>query len=175
MQHDSSMSNWTFTAPLERFASDLWHFHVKVPPHIADALVQGTDRRVIATFNGQVRVHCALMPAGDRGWFLNLNKQLRKKLGLTIGDAVHVELEKDDSPYGMPLPEELAELLRQDDAGSHYFHSLTPGKQRSLIHIVSKYKRPETRLHKAIVIIEFLKANRGRLDFKALMQAFKES
>ncbi|RMD76454.1 MAG: DUF1905 domain-containing protein [Bacteroidetes bacterium] len=169
------MSKWTFTAPLERFASDLWHFHVKVPPDIVKALVCGSDRRVIATFNGRERVHCALMPAGDRGWFLNLNKELRKKLGLALGDSVHVELEKDDSPYGMPVPDELAELLRQDEEGNRYFHSLTPGKQRSLIHIVGKYKRSETRLHKAIVIIEFLKANGGRLDFKALMQAFKES
>ena len=64
--------------------------------------------------------------------------------------------------------------MEQDEEADKYFHQLTPGKQRSLLHIIAKPKREETRLKKAVVITEYLKTNKGKLDFTALNLAFKE-
>ena len=72
------------------------------------------------------------------------------------------------------MPEEMEVLLAQDEEADRYFHQLTPGKQRSLLHIIGKPKTEATRLKKAIVITEYLKTNRGKLDFKELNLAFKE-
>lgn len=115
------------------------------------------------------------MPDKKKGYFINVNKEIRKKANIKLGDKCELVLKKDDSKYGLPVPEEFIELLRQDPEGEKVFHALTMGKQRSLVYIIAKPKRSETRLHKAVVILDFLKENNGALDFKALNQAFKEA
>jgi len=123
----------TFQATLSNFdASNLWHYHIKVPADIAAPYIDA-DRRVkcqIAEFDSFA---CALMPDGKGDYFINLNKERRKQLGLQVGDTIEVTIEKDESKYGMPIPEEMEVLLEQDEEASQYFHTLTPGKQRSLL------------------------------------------
>lgn len=162
-----------FETRLERFDSDLWHFHIPVPDGVAQKFLEKEQKRVICTLNGEVVFHCALMPKGDGSWFINVNKELRKKLGLKEGSVVNAELKMDDSKYGMPMPEELGELLAIDDEGSRYFHSLTPGKQRNLIYMVASPKTSDTRIKKALVIVDYLKASKGKLNFRELNEAFK--
>jgi uncharacterized protein YdeI (YjbR/CyaY-like superfamily) len=113
------------------------------------------------------------MPRGDGTHFININKELRDQLKLRVGMEVTATLQKDESKYGLPIPEELQELLIQDPEGDRLFHALTPGKQRSLIYIVGKPKQSETRIKKAVVLIEHLKANLGKIDFKRLNEDMK--
>ena len=87
--------------------------------------------------------------------------------------ALLVQLQKDNSKYGIHLPEEMEELLLIDEEGSAFFHQLTPGKQRSLLHIIGKPKSSAIRLKKAVVVLDYLKTNNGKLDFKMLNMAFK--
>lgn len=153
----------------------MWGHFIDVPQEIVDAIYEDNNRRIVCTFpNGEVG-HIALMHKGDGTFFINVRKALFKKLGLQPGDEIEVDVVKDDSKYGMPMPEEMEELLAMDDEASHYFHALTPGKQRSLLYIIGKPKTSDTRLRKALVIVDFLKLNEGRLDFPALNQAFKDS
>lgn len=163
-----------FTSILEKFDGNLWGHHIIVPDEIYQPFAK-TDRRVICKLNDLKEFHCALMPKGDGQYFININKELRKQLALNIGEEVRVELQKDESEYGMPMPEEMQELLNLDDAGNAYFHQLTRGKQRSLLHIVGKPKTSDTRLKKAVVIIDYLKEVKGKLDFKELQIAFKNA
>ena len=170
-----------FTATLAQFDSDLWGFHITVPSEIAEQFIEGKNRRVICTLNDTLEFQCALMHHGDDlkaqtygKYFININKENRKKLGLKIGSEVQVSLQKDESKYGMPMPEEMQELLYQDPEGDKLFHALTPGKQRSLLYIVGKPKRSETRLTKAIVVVEHLKSQGGKIDYKQLNQDFKD-
>jgi uncharacterized protein YdeI (YjbR/CyaY-like superfamily) len=81
---------------------------------------------------------------------------------------------KDDSKYGMPMPDEFQEVLYQEPDASKYFHELTAGKQRSLLYIVGKVKNTESRIKKSLAIADHLVANKGKLDFKMLNEAFKE-
>lgn len=164
-----------FKATLSKFDSPLWGFHIKVPAEISAALVAKDQKRLICTLNEVVTFHCALMPHGSGVYFINLNKETRSKLGLTIGGTVDALLKVDESKYGLPLPEEMEELLLQDPEGDALFQALTPGKQRSLLYIVGKPKRSETRLKKAVVVIEHLKVNKGKIDFKRLNQDMKEA
>ena len=68
----------------------------------------------------------------------------------------------------------MEELLAQDEHGSKVFHDLTPGRQRSLLHLVGKPKSEAIRIKKAITILEYLKSVNGVLDFKELNLAFKQ-
>lgn len=160
-----------FESVLEKFDSNLWGHHFKVGDEIAAPFIDGNNRRVLCTVNEAIEFPCALMPYGRGGFFINMNKENRKKLNLTIGDKLRFTLKKDESEYGMPMSEEMAELLKVDDEANAYFQALTPGKQRSLLYIIGKPKSSERRLNKALGITEFLKYNKGALDFK-LMNAF---
>lgn len=164
-----------FTAVLEKFNSNLWGHHLSVPDAVAQVFVANNTKRVVCTLNETAEFQAALMPKGDGSWFININKTLRDKLGLKIGTPVRVALRKDESDYGLPMPEELAELLLQDEEGNQIFHALTAGKQRTLLYIVGSVKSPELRLNRAIVVVEHLKENSGKINFKQLYAQLKTS
>lgn len=166
-----------FSSRIDRFEGDLWHYHVLISAEQAEAFVQDNDRRVVCTINGTHTFQCALMPDGKGDFFINLNKDIRKKLGLVLGQEVSIILAPDESEYGLPMPEEFAELLAQDEEGSRRFHALTPGKQRSLIYQVGNVKNPDKRINRGLVILDHLKMHGGTLDFKVLnaeMKAFNQ-
>ena len=163
-----------FTSILLQFEDNLWYFYLDVPDEIADHFL-GDDgnRRVVVTYNGSKEHQCALFPKGNGSWFLNMNKEIRKKFRLEVGSEVAVTIKKDESEYGMPLPEEVAELWAVDDEAKAVFHKLTKGKQRSLLHIIGKPKTSATRIKKAIITMDYLKSTGGKLDYKELNEAFK--
>lgn len=162
-----------FTALLEKFNSNLWGHHLSVPDAVAQVFVANDAKRIVCTLNETAEFQTALMPKGDGTWFINVNKTLRDNLGLKIGTPVRVALRKDDSEYGLPMPDELAELLLQDEEGNRLFHALTPGKVRTLLYIVGSVKSPELRLNRAIVVVEHLKENSGKINFKQLYAQLK--
>jgi hypothetical protein len=167
--------NMTFTTALENFNSTLWGFHIVVLEPQARPFLAGNDRRVVCTLNGIVELQCALMPKGDGHFFININKKTRDKLKLQLGSMVAVSIRKDDSEYGLPMPEELAEVLSQDEEGHRLFHALTPGKQRTLLYYVGQPKTTDIRLKRAVVFTEHLKANKGKIDFKQLNLDLKDA
>ena len=164
-----------FTTTLQKFDSPLWGFHIAVPDNVSKKFLESGGARVVCTLNGTEEFQCALMPKGDGSYFININKKLRDKLKLKLGSEIHVALRQDDSEYGLPMPEELAELLALDEEGNELFHALTPGKQRNLLYIAGSPKTSETRIKKAVVVIEHLKANGGKINFKQLNEDMKEA
>ena len=119
--------------------------------------------------------HGALTSDGQGGHYIIFNKARIKALekkGLDKSQLL-VTLVPDDTRYGAPMPEELAELLAQDPHGDRYFHALTPGRQRNLIYMIAKYKSEATRLEKAVGLVDYLVEVRGALDFKELYAYWK--
>lgn len=163
-----------FTAKLENFNTRLWTYHIKVPNAIALHYTEQGDKRVVCTLNDTYSFQCAIMPAGEGVHFININKKIRDKLKLNEGNKINVSLEKDNSEYGLPFPEELKELLKQDTTGNKYFHQLTPGKQRNIIYYVGQVKNTDLRIHRAMIFIEHLKRNKGKLDFREILQDFRK-
>lgn len=153
----------------------LYAFFLPVPEEVSEALIrEQPDKRVVCTIEGLPPFHCALQPRRNAGYFIHCHKERRKALGLEPGTEVTVRLEPDTSKYGMPMPEEFAELLNQDPAADRYFHDLTPGRQRTLLYMIAKPKRSDTRLRKAVAIAEYLKSSGGQIDYRELNQWFKD-
>ncbi len=126
----------------------------------------GNLRRVICTLNGVETFQCSLFPSkGD--YFLTLSKKLRDKLRVEVGDTVRIELAKDESLYGMPMPEEFAEVLRQDLDGAAVFNKLSPGDQRLMLKLIVFVKDPDRRIARALAGIELLKQTNGHFDYHA--------
>lgn len=161
-----------FTAEVANFQSNLWGYHLPVPGELVQDLVADGQRRMRCVLNDRYEMPCALMPAqGD--YFILLGKEVRSKLGLRLGQKVKIQLEKDVSKYGVPMPEELEVMLEQDVDGSRFFEALTPGKQRGLIYLVSKVKSTDSRIKKAMAIMHHLKESGGILDSKQLNETIK--
>ncbi|MEP0366109.1 MAG: YdeI/OmpD-associated family protein [Cyclobacteriaceae bacterium] len=162
-----------FESTLEEFElNKVYNLHIPIPGAIAEEFVNGKDRRVICEIDGVKKWHAGLMPYAS-GYYILMSQKRVSDLGLKRGDKVVLKLEKDESEYGMHMPEELQVLLDQDEQGSRYFHDLTPGKQRNLIYIVNQVKNPESRLSKALAIVTHLNEERGNLDFKKLNAKIK--
>lgn len=151
-----------------------WEKHIPIPDTIFTEMLKiADDKRIICTLNNTLSFHCAMMPKGSFHYIL-VNNETFKKLKLQVNDEVSVEITKDDSKYGINISEELEEVLFSDPDGSALFHQLTPGKQRSLIHIINKFKSSQLRIEKSFVVLEHLKRQKGVLDFKKLNADFKE-
>lgn len=133
----------------------------------------GNIRRVVCTINGELSFQCSLMPNGQGQYYISVNKENRSRLGIGPGDRVQVQLERDHSKYGLPMPEELQAVLDQDPDGNKMFHALTNGKQRSLIYFVSKGKDIDRRIDHSLIILEHLKNNEGKIDFRKLYHELK--
>jgi hypothetical protein len=164
----------SFETTLLDLDSNLWGHYFPVPPEICDFFKKEGVKRLLCTINDTDTIHCALTPKGDGTYFITVNKEIRKKQRLKVGDTVHLKLEEDTSKYGMPVPEEFSELFEFELEANKYFHDLTPGKQRSLLYWIGQPKTSNPRLKRALALAEHLKANKGKLDFKMLHQLLKE-
>lgn len=162
-----------FNSFIEISTNKLWGAHFAVPDLVANALIQGDDRRVVCTINSSTTYQCAMLPRGDGSFLISVNKKIRDQLKLTGGSRVQVSLVKDESQYGLPMPEEFAAVLEDDPEGARLLHALTPGKIRTLLYIVGNVKSSEKRIARALAIVEHLKSNDGQIDYKKLNAALK--
>ncbi len=160
---------------VNKFESGLWSYHIIIPDAVVEEILAKGTHRVICNIDNIEDFHCALMHDGTGQRYIMLNKDKMKRYKLLLGQEVWLQIRSDDSKYGMLMPAVFEELLFQDPEGEKYFEALTPGKKRSLIHIVAKLKSEEKQLRKSLVILHHLKTNRGELDYKMLNQAMKNS
>ncbi len=152
----------------------IYMYHLIVPTEIAVFYKEKKQKRLLCKVNDLEAYSTAILNLKDGYNFINLNKERMKKGRLKLGDKISVQLEPDTSEYGMPLPREMEEIFLQDKEVKQYFDALTPGKQRSLLYIIGKFKSQDKRIEKAIIMTNYLKRVRGALDYKELNQAFKD-
>ncbi|MCB9261198.1 MAG: DUF1905 domain-containing protein [Flavobacteriales bacterium] len=162
-----------FETVLEKLDSKVWSVGIKVPSEVSKKYIGQEYKRVLCTLNDIHTYQAPLLSMGESNYYINVNQQIQKKLKIGIGDSIMAEIEPDNSKYGLPMPEELSELLKMDNKGSEVFHKLTPGVQRNLIHIVGTPKSSEIRIRKAIAIVEYIKQVDGKIVFKELNIALK--
>jgi hypothetical protein len=166
--------SYRFTSVLERSDNNLWGCHFRVPAGVAQELRLGKSARVVCSLNSAVEYQCALLAYRKGIFVISVNRSFRARLGLDFGMPVDVVLRKDTSSYGLPVPEELRELFRQDPEGSALFHTLTPGKQRTLLHIAGSLRNPDQRIQRSLAILRHLKAHNGTIDYRKLYASLQD-
>lgn len=85
------------------------------------------------------------------------SKAKQKDLGIFMNDYFTLQIFEDTSKYGVEMSEELEAVLLSDYEANTIFEGLTPGKQRSIIYAISRYKSSQTRIDKAIILTWNLK------------------
>ena len=164
-----------FKGIIERFADNSlgYESHIKIPNEVFIEMQKiTTDKRIICHINNSLILHAAMLPKKTFHYIL-LNKENCKKHNLILGEEVSVFVEKDTSKYGCEISEEMEEVLFSDPEGSDLFHLLTPGKQRTLIHIINKFKSSQLKIDRSFVILQHLKNHLGNVDYKQLNEDFK--
>jgi len=162
-----------FTSVLEKSRNKLWGAHLAVPDEVVERLAGSRSRRVLFTLNASVTYPSALMGRGDGSFVIRVNKTIREKLSLRSGSRVRVVLRRDESRYGLPMPEELEEVLRQDSECQRLFHSLTTGRQRTLLYLVDSATRVDTRIQRAVSVVRHPRTNHGKINYKQLSELIR--
>ena len=167
-----AFSKMKFQSYVRVISKALSYTGVIVPEHIASSFIQ-KNARIRCSINGNASFQAALIPKGDGNYYIILNQKRRKEWKIVVDQEIHIEISKDNSKYGLPVPEVFQELLYQDPEGNELFHKLSPGKQRSLLYMIGKPKSEQKQLEKAVVILNYLKRSGNRIDFTELNDAFK--
>jgi Bacteriocin-protection, YdeI or OmpD-Associated/Domain of unknown function (DUF1905) len=115
----------------------------KIPEECVKPLGGRKQMGVFGTLNG-VEFRSSTMPY--RGaFYLGVHKAVREAAGLEFGDAVEIEITRDDSPRVLDLPPELEAAFRAEPALGERFASLAFTRRRELAEPIAEAKRAETR------------------------------
>jgi len=131
---------------------------------IADFIENNHKRiKVLASFEDQnIEFHAALKREKSGLYRIYFSKGKQKELGVFMNDYFKLQIFEDTSKYGVEMSEELEAVLLSDFEAYSIFENLTPGKQRSIIYAISRYKSPQMRVDKALILTDNLK--RGITD-----------
>ncbi len=137
-----------FTAPLSRFPGKGGYYHVEFP-HVVEKLF-GTKGsvRVLGTFNGYP-MDRALIPRGDGTHYLIFSGDMRRLARLAVGDAVRIELWRNETPHDFQIPEELSAALDLEPSAQAAFERLKPGVRRGMAIWVDQAKSLDVRARRA--------------------------
>ncbi|MEM9649205.1 MAG: YdeI/OmpD-associated family protein, partial [Bacteroidota bacterium] len=142
---------------------------IPIPMEIATPFLEKGHRRVKvkATFEGKFIEFFAALQKRKELVFIMFSKNHQKTLGIFPNDYFRLQFFEDNSKYGADMPEELEAVLSSDYEAYQIFESLTAGKKRGIIYMIIRYKNPQTRIDKSLLLCENLK--RGIRDNKVLL------
>lgn len=86
----------------------------------------GTKKHVWCKISVEGRTYSKnLLPNGQGGHWLHLKKEMLGAIGKSDGDTVYIQLEKDDTPRTIIIPDYLQCLLDNDPQSAKYFDKMT--------------------------------------------------
>ena len=116
-----------------------------------------TRVKIRASFENRILdFHAALKKYQGR-YLVTFGKRYQKELGVYPNDYFQLQLFEDNSKYGVEMPEELEAVLETDEEARSIFESFTPGKIRSVIYAISRYRNTQTRVDKSLIFADNIK------------------
>lgn len=133
---------------------------VDIPAQVSQAFGRKGPIPVRGLLN-QVPIRATLVPTGQDRYRLFINGEMRKQAQVEVGDEVQIELEFDEAPRTIPMPEAFVQALAHNPAARAAFESRTASRRKDILLYLNSLKRTET-LEKAIerVIESMLEADR---------------
>ncbi len=102
----------------------------------------------------------SLVRMGSPCHILGLPKDLRAKIGKTIGDEIEVEVEEDTEPREIILPQDLRQALESNPEAEAIFKQLAYSHQKEYVQWIEGAKREQTRQGRIAKTIERLKQDK---------------
>lgn len=129
---------------LERFPGKGGWTYARIPEILQDKSKPFGWVKVKGTIDGYEIGKCHLMPMGNDQLFLPVRSAIRKKIGKTAGDTVHVVLYPDSDP--LEVPSEMLDCIKDEPRALRFFHSLSEGEQNDYIKWIYSAKKEETKV-----------------------------
>jgi Bacteriocin-protection, YdeI or OmpD-Associated/Domain of unknown function (DUF1905) len=146
----------------QRFSATIYKLGINLcvdaPKRVSDAFKTRGYVPVAGTLNGHA-IRATLVPKGGGEHRLFLNGEMRKRAEVGVGDTVTISLTLDTEPRETPLPDELAEALRENDL-LEAFNRLTPSDRRIVLTWLSDARKEETRNRRIDLLVRRLMGRR---------------
>ncbi|MDX5319602.1 MAG: YdeI/OmpD-associated family protein [Bacteroidota bacterium] len=131
-------------------------WYLEIPEDTHQKLNLEPRSRVMMTL-GEDRLHRALRLSTNGYAYITVNLKLIDKYHLKEGATVEIGLEPDHSEFGMELSEEMVEVMEQDPEGKELFLRANAGVQRGFLHYISSAKGVQTRINRALHVMNRLR------------------
>lgn len=99
----------------------------------------------------------SLVRMGSECHILGVRKDIREKIGKTIGDEVEVILEEDTEPREVEIPPDLLRALQSDPETFLLFQALSYTHQKEYAQWIEEARRAETRASRVEQTLKMLK------------------
>ena len=116
---------------------------LEVPEEVVLSFNKGKRVPVVVTINGYT-YRSTVGPYGGP-YMLPVSAENRDGAGVQAGDEFEVDLEYDDAPREIEVPEDFAEAIAADGEAKTFFDSLSFSKQRWFVEGVTSAKQEKTR------------------------------
>lgn len=151
------------------------YWFIELTPEILAQLPGRTEKgdfnqRLIIHLDSKIQWQAGVLALGEGSGLITVQQNRLKKIGKTLGDSVHVKLEKDSSEFGVPVPEEMIEYWHQVPESKDRFDALTPGMKRYILNHVDTAKSKDKRVERAHMLMSnLLLAPQGKETFRFLL------
>lgn len=145
-----------FTAKVERFDGIGTWTYATVPINCEKEFNQKGRIRVKAVIN-KISFSSTLIPHGNGFHFIILNKDIRDKAKISLGDQVEARFELDQAPSTIEIPQDFQEFLSTDSTANSFFEQLAPSHKKEYLAWIADAKKEETRQRRILQAVEKLK------------------
>jgi hypothetical protein len=147
-----------FTASITRFGT---LYGVMVPAKVSRAI--GVRGRVPAEvrLGRAFSVRATLIPTGSGRHSIRFNTRTREEAGATLGKRIAVVIRVDDGKRDVPIPDDLARVLHDEELGETWA-SMPPGKREHILDWIERAVHERTRESRIAKTIEVTHALRER-------------
>lgn len=154
------METYKFAARLTRIDGLYMHHILIVPDDIIERINKKGRIRTKGTMNGSpFALAIQNLKTGER--YFSVSGPLRRAAKIQLSVPVQTEFVIVDENE-LEIPEELTAVLNEDPEGKAAFDKLTTGSKRGLIHYVTSVKNVDSRIKRAMQLVE--KAKSGQLS-----------
>jgi hypothetical protein len=129
---------------LEKFNGKGGWTYVQVPVIRREARRPFGWVKVKGSIDGYKIKHYHLMPMGNGKLFLPVKAEIRKMLGKSQGDRVHVVLYADNEP--LEIPDEMMHCLKDEPLALKFFKSLTESQRKYYIDWIYSARKEDTKV-----------------------------
>ncbi len=133
---------------------------IDVSPEILERLGAGKRPRVQVTINGHTYQSTVGTMQGVAK--IPVSAAVRERAGVTAGERLHVQLELDETPRTVAVPDDLAHALAGDLDARTFFDGLSYSRRHAYVTWIEQTKRPETRQQRVRRTAELLAQRQPR-------------
>ena len=145
----------TFSAEIQQH-QDINAAFVNFPFDTVELFGKKGQVKVKVLLDDKVVYRSSLANMGGDCHRLGLTQAIRKELGKTFGDIVEVKLWEDKEERIVIVPNDVQELLNQNEKAKEFYDKMSYTYKKEYIHWIDDAKKEETRERRKIKMIEML-------------------